>query len=449
MIQDSALLAVTSQEPQATPPVFTFEQIMAQFLRWGGAWSDDTINFTFYTSRPAHLNGDPWWAGFQAFTPAQREAVYRAFDLVADVVNLQFQEVADNHLAPGPGNRRITFGTSTTFPAWATGSADVNISPSEIVDGRYRIYSSETLFNYSRWSPTYDPGTRNFSVLLHEILHGLGVPHPGEYNRNANEEITYLNHADYAQDTGQYTVMSYFGAHESGANHLGSFGSTLLLHDVAAMQLLYGANMTTRTGDTVYGFNSNAGRTSYDFNINWRPVVTIWDAGGQDTLDCSGYSVNQVIHLREGLFSNIGGLTSNVSIAFGAVIENAVGGAGHDQLTGNAADNRLDGGAGDDWLYGGAGADWLVGGAGLDRVRIDGWAERAVMRLGEDGRWVVEFKGQTDVLEDVELVEFDDFTLAPGEIVVVCRVEEPVQGAKGDPDEPEVLPAGAPGDWLI
>ena len=450
MTDESTPLSVATDGPQAVPPVFTLEEVIAQFLRWGGAWADPTINFSFYNTRPALLGGDQGWAGFQPFTQTQREATYRAFDLIADVVNLDFQEVADNQLAPGANNRRITFGTSTTFPSWATGAADVSFNPLVTTpEGRMRIDSSETLFNYFRWGGQYEPGTRNFSVLLHEILHGLGMPHPGDYNRNPDEEITYANHADYAQDTGQYTVMSYFGAWESGANHLGSFGSTLLLHDVAAMQRLYGANMTTRTGDTVSGFNSTAGRSSYDFTVNTRPVVTVWDAGGQDTLDCSGYAMDQIIDLRAGLFSNIGGLTSNVSIAFGAVIENAVGGAGADQITGNDADNRLEGRAGDDVLVGADGFDHLVGGAGVDRARYGGGAEDGFMKLGEDGRWVVVRSDGSDVLEDVEWIVFDDFTLAPGDQVIVCRFEEAFQTGKAGQDEPEVLPVSSPGGWLI
>ena len=35
-------------------------------------------------------------------------------------------------------------------------------------------------------------------------------------------------------------------------------------HDILAAQIMYGADMTTRTGDTTYGFNSNAGRDHYD-----------------------------------------------------------------------------------------------------------------------------------------------------------------------------------------
>jgi serralysin len=36
-----------------------------------------------------------------------------------------------------------------------------------------------------------------------------------------------------------------------------------MLYDIAAAQRLYGANMTTRTGDTTYGCNSNSGRAEF------------------------------------------------------------------------------------------------------------------------------------------------------------------------------------------
>ena len=41
--------------------------------------------------------------------------------------------------------------------------------------------------------------------------------------------------------------------------------ATPMLYDIAAIQPLYGADMTTRTGDTVYGDNSNAGRGAFNF----------------------------------------------------------------------------------------------------------------------------------------------------------------------------------------
>ncbi len=97
--------------------------------------------------------------------------------------------------------------------------------------------------------------------------------------------------------------MSYFAAAETGARHFDFnlsttvYAATPLVHDIAAIQAIYGADMTTRTGNTTYGFNSNAGRDSYDFTKTPAPIMAIWDAGGIDTLDASGYATDQIIDL--------------------------------------------------------------------------------------------------------------------------------------------------------
>src|SRR5262249_12841105 len=102
--------------------------------------------------------------------------------------------------------------------------------------------------------------------------------------------------------------------------------------------------------------------------VNKTPILTIWDAGGRDTLDVSGFSQNQKIDLTPGHFSSVGSLVDNVAIAYGCTIENAIGGAGNDTITGNDADNVLFGGAGNDTLSGGKGNDTLVGAAGNDTL---------------------------------------------------------------------------------
>ena len=76
-----------------------------------------------------------------------------------------------------------------------------------------------------------------------------------------------------------------------------------------------------------------------------------------------------MIDLREGYFSDIGGFDGNVSIAIGAVIENAIGGTGHDLIIGNDAANNLDGGSGNDTVNGGTGNDTVQGGGGFDILR--------------------------------------------------------------------------------
>jgi serralysin len=65
---------------------------------------------------------------------------------------------------------------------------------------------------------------------------------------------------------------------------------------------------------------------------------------------------------------SLGRLTDNVGIAYGADIENAVGGSGHDLVVGNGLANLLEGNGGNDGLTGGAGGDTLDGGIGNDTM---------------------------------------------------------------------------------
>jgi hypothetical protein len=154
--------------------------------------------------------------------------------------------------------------------------------------------------------------------------------------------------------------MSYFDQHEN--TYFGGQGFTVdhavtpMVADILAMQTLYGLSTTTRTGDTTYGFNSNAGGV-YNANLYTDIAYTIFDNGGNDTLDFSGSAYAQRLNLNPETFSNVNGDTGNLSIARGVIIENAIGGSGWDTIIGNSANNMLTGGGGSDTLTGGAGND--------------------------------------------------------------------------------------------
>jgi hypothetical protein len=200
----------------------------------------------------------------------------------------------------------------------------------------------------------------HFSVTaVHEIGHAIGLQHPGNYNGG---NPLYEQGALYAQDTKARTVMSYWSEkHQAGHDFKGLNPSAPMMDDIAAVQRLYGANHQTRNTDTTYGFNSNTEREVLSLDsAGDKPVFCVWDGGGVDSLDFSGFSQDQNINLNAESFSDVGGLKGNVSIAKGCTIENAIGGTGRDTLTGNAAANRLKGGLGADRLSGGGGADVFV-----------------------------------------------------------------------------------------
>jgi hypothetical protein len=201
--------------------------------------------------------------------------------------------------------------------------------------------------------------------------------------------------AEFIQDTHQYTVMSYFDESNTTTSW-GFHPETLMLLDVHALQQIYGANYSTRSGNTVYGFNSNAGDV-YNFALNDDPALCIWDGGGIDTINLSGYGTSQTISLIAGTFSNVGGLVGNVSIALGAVIENAVGGSAGDTiiLSGDSVDNQVNGNSGSDHVY-------VSYNSGSGYTLQAGSTASNLVMLGAAG---------TDTLLSCEFVHFADGTM--------------------------------------
>ena len=234
-------------------------------------------------------------------------------------------------------------------------------------------------------------GSNGFHTLLHEIGHTLGLEHPGNYeNEGGGSDAPYL---EGEKDSNRYTVMSY-------TQPFGIYPETPMLYDIAAIQQLYGANFKTRSGDNVYSWDKDKP------DKDRKPfAATIWDGGGNDTIDASNWS-NVTIDLNEGEFSSIG-LDANLAIAFGVTIENAIGGTGNDILIGNQVSNRLEGGAGADTLTGGAGADVLIGGAGSDtasyKTSPQGININLVTGLGFGG------DATGDTLQSIENVEGSEF----------------------------------------
>ena len=92
-----------------------------------------------------------------------------------------------------------------------------------------------------------------------------------------------------------------------------------------------------RRGPAIPSMASTAmpARSSISRNYSPAPALTIYDSGGNDTLDCSGYSAAQTIDLHPGAFSSVGGLVNNIGIALNATIEKAIGGSGNDTLIAN------------------------------------------------------------------------------------------------------------------
>jgi Ca2+-binding RTX toxin-like protein len=174
------------------------------------------------------------------------------------------------------------------------------------------------------------------------------------------------------------------------------------------------------------------------YKLDAATSLLIGDGGGIDTIDGSALAKPLTLYLEPGYWSYVGAKADTISspgqftINFGSVIENALGGAGADQVTGNGADNKLDGGAGDDTLDGAGGNDTLLGGAGndilrggagndkldggdgLDTAAYDGARAGFTATHTADGWTVTDGSGAqgTDTLAGVERLVFSDGALA-------------------------------------
>jgi Ca2+-binding RTX toxin-like protein len=239
-----------------------------------------------------------------------------------------------------------------------------------------------------------------YQTYIHEIGHALGLGHQGPYNGSA----VYSSNAIFANDTWQYSIMSYFSENNySGSSY--RYVVTPQMADIYAVGLMYGADNSTRTGDTVYGFNSNAGSV-FSFNAySSAPAFTIYDSGGNDTLDCSQYANAQYIDLHAGSFSSVGGLVHNVGIALNTNIENASGGSGNDTLIANDLGCVLFGAAGADTLTGGAGNDRLIGGTGFDTMTGGGGVDTFVFALGDSSASSGQHDRVTDFVSGVDHID--------------------------------------------
>ncbi|WP_134497553.1 M10 family metallopeptidase C-terminal domain-containing protein [Microvirga pakistanensis] len=233
-------------------------------------------------------------------------------------------------------------------------------APVEPITGQQQSWGY--LVNLHDGFQSYVPGGLGFQTILGLAAQAVGLNWAHEEGMPGVDSP--YDKGDFGFNASPYTLMS---VNKLPPNHsfYGNYGflKTPSAIDVAALQAMYGANMTTATGNNQYVLPTA--------NVQGTGWTTIWDAGGIDTISAAYSTLPVSINLNQaslnvgdpnaaGYFSRQMNVYGGFTIAKGTVIENATGGKGNDLIVGNAYANVIKGGLGNDTLKGLGGRDTFV-----------------------------------------------------------------------------------------
>lgn len=302
------------------------------------------------------LNGE-YWSNPQAVA----EQMSLIFGSLSSYANVQFAYAGAyaNPVAAAPDSDiTITLSASTgLFPSnsmWA-----LAFFPDANYNAAYEGAPGDVFLNVRSEAnslASYAPGSAGHFLFLHEIGHALGLKHPHDSGGTGRPTFAQLGLTELDNDW--FSVMSY----EDDFNFdLGSYDpATPMPLDILALQHLYGKNMGTNAADSTYTLPVN----------NF--YSTIWDAGGNDTVDLSGASggwsvslpdmqLSTLVDTKTGLAyleSEKNSSTPTTLYWLMGDIENVSGSNFTDTLVGAQGSNVLRGGGGNDAIDGAGGTDY-------------------------------------------------------------------------------------------
>ena len=213
-----------------TIPVGTYDEL-ADYLAYGfDEWRGASSNAFDVTP------GGTLTANITGLDEMGQQFARWALEVWADVTDIVFRFVDDD-------NANITFGDDQPgfVISWnGPDSWHINISADAVANN----------------GPGVDSPTMN--VYLHEIGHVLGLGHPGPYGTGEGPRARFGVDNIFLIDSTQATTMSYFGVSSNTYIRASqTLSVTPMIADIIAIQKLYGATDDVRTGDTIYGYQSN------------------------------------------------------------------------------------------------------------------------------------------------------------------------------------------------
>ena len=235
---------------------------------------------------------------------------------------------------------------------WAVGHF-----PTTSSDRFYEGQSGDVFLNLrsaANFLPSYEPGSKGFALILHELGHALGLKHPHDGGGIGRPTFSALGLKALDQEWG--SIMSYNDTYSW--NLLAYSPVTPMALDVLGLMYLYGVNQSTNAGNSTHVLTRD------------NNYASLWDANGVDTLDLTrnreGWTIDLGLTVDRTLNIKVGVAAPTVEYAASAPksldwllgdYENVVGSNFADTITGNTVNNVIYGIAGDDLINGGAGSD--------------------------------------------------------------------------------------------
>ena len=334
-------------------------------------WDVDHLTYSFQKNikSPDHKYAHVWNENISI-------AAADVFSKISGVTHLRFEEV------DGDQDADLKF--------WLYHSPDNVYGYSYGIDGSGIYINSANIMNPEILINSFD-----YVTIAHEILHNLGLTHPFDGYAQFPGVINLDDLGSYSANQNIYTVTSYneVGTTSEGGVVIGpprlsddlTYGlSSLGVIDQAYLQVLYGENQTTNSGDELYLIAENSEK------ISW---TTIWDTAGYDTIEVQSTSDKPaIIDLSSPLLfddseeTNLGGISKlsgrdnygGFVIGNSVDIENAKSGTGNDQIIGNSLNNFIFSSGGNNTIEPLGGDDLILLGEGDDLVFLTSdsiWSE--------------------------------------------------------------------------
>lgn len=386
------------------------------------AFPQNKVDYTVVAGYP-----DEDIAGFIKATQYQEAAARAGFALVQSYTQLKLTEDKTSGLATDVTFRVAGIPDDKISHAWfPSNNGAYNRSDSRAAGDIFLAKNGKltTLDFY---------GTDAFNTIIHEMGHALGLKHGHDDSFNGALAAN-VNDNEFSV----MTYASYLGSNTSRVTEAinGSAPQSYMMYDIAALQVLYGANYSRENTEAVYRWDANGqeyinGQKAENtgVSITNKIFTTVWTQGAIATYDFRAFNEDATYDLRPGHWSTfsksqLADLNDQVAagtpqyLAQGNVynallynnnvrsaVSNVIGGGGNDNITGNQIDNTITGGAGNDRINGLEGTNTAIYSGVAKNYALTLYAGNAAYdvhdKFGSDG---------TDSLTNIQHLKFTDQT---------------------------------------